>query len=150
MPEENGGLDKDFVEEQRIRLEALREQLARAVTQAGTLSPEETEAEDIHEPMDIADLGAIVTGHDIDQAVHKTAERRLRYVERALQKIAEGTYGLSEISGQRISKARLESVPDAIYTVEEESQIEAGSLEEPVPPARGREAHVNVTQRKIA
>jgi len=142
MPQENGGLDKDFVEAQRVRLEALREQLARTVTQAGTVSPEETEAEDIHEPMDIADLGAIVTGHDIDQAVHKTAERRLRYVERALQKIAEGTYGLSEISGQRISKARLESVPDAIYTVEEERQIEAGSLEEPVIPARDGERKV--------
>jgi DnaK suppressor protein len=142
MPEENGGFGKDFIEEQRIRLEALREELARTVTQAGTVSPEETEAEDIHEPMDIADLGAIVTGHDIDQAVHKTAERRLRYVERALQKIAEGTYGLSEISGQRISKARLESVPEAIYTTEEARQIEAGSLEEPLTPARDGKRNV--------
>jgi len=151
MPEENAGLDKAFIEEQRKRLEALRERLARmAAPPAVSGSLQNKEAVDVNEPLDIADLGAIATEHQTEAAQHDAAERRLRYVERALQKIAEETYGFSDISGEPIPKARLESVPDAIYTAEEERQIEAGSLEEPLTPIRGREAHVNVTQRKIA
>src|SRR3712207_6898461 len=47
---------------------------------------------------------------------------RLRYVERALQKIEEGTYGLSDDSGQPIPRGRLEAVPEAIRTVEEQER----------------------------
>jgi DnaK suppressor protein len=45
---------------------------------------------------------------------------RLKLVERALQKIVERTYGLSDASGKPIPKARLEAVPEAIYTLTEE------------------------------
>jgi DnaK suppressor protein len=150
MPEENAGLSKSFIEEQRKRLEALREQLAQlATTEAGKSSLRNIEGEDAIEPRDIADAGAIATEHETGEALHKVVERRLGHVERALQKIAGGTYGISDSSGQRIPKARLESVPEAIYTIEEESQFESGALDEPKSPTRDGEAHANVTHRRI-
>jgi len=50
--------------------------------------------------------------------------RRLARVERALAKIAEGTYGLSDVSGERIPEGRLEAMPDAINTVTEQEASE--------------------------
>ena len=43
--------------------------------------------------------------------------------ERALQKIADGTYGYSDRSGEPIPKLRLEAMPEATLTVEEELQV---------------------------
>jgi RNA polymerase-binding transcription factor DksA len=41
-------------------------------------------------------------------------------VRRALQKIAEHTYGISDASGQPIPRARLEAMPEATLTLTEE------------------------------
>jgi DnaK suppressor protein len=49
---------------------------------------------------------------------------RLARVERALQKLAEGTYGLSDQSGERIPESRLEAMPEAINTVAEQEASE--------------------------
>ena len=37
---------------------------------------------------------------------------RLERVNRALEKIKEGTYGLSDVSGQPIPRERLEAIPE--------------------------------------
>jgi DnaK suppressor protein len=50
--------------------------------------------------------------------------KRLARVQRALEKIAEGTYGISDVSGQRIPEDRLEALPDAINTVAEQEASE--------------------------
>jgi DnaK suppressor protein len=47
-------------------------------------------------------------------------DERLIAIERALKKIDEGTYGLSDASGTPIPKERLEASPEALYTVEEQ------------------------------
>lgn len=62
--------------------------------------------------------------NEIDEAIHRVDERRLRAIDRALAKIDEGTYGLSDMSGKPIPKARLEATPEAVLTVEEEEQRE--------------------------
>ena len=51
---------------------------------------------------------------EVDEAVDVVEEQRLRAVERALAKIEEGTYGLSDVSGDPIPKARLEAIPEAV------------------------------------
>ena len=56
--------------------------------------------------------------------VRRYDDRRLSAVERALQKIQEGTYGLSEVSGDPIPTARLKAIPEALLTVEEVAQAE--------------------------
>ena len=62
---------------------------------------------------------------EVDQAVQDVDARRIARVERALQKIEDGSYGMSDLSGQPIPKARLESTPEAILTVQEERGQEA-------------------------
>jgi DnaK suppressor protein len=76
-------------------------------------------------PLDAADLGEIATERQTDEALDKVTEHRLRTVERALQKIPEGTYGLSDLSGKEIPQERLQTVPEAIYNVDEESPRES-------------------------
>lgn len=48
----------------------------------------------------------------------------LRQVDRALEKIEEGTYGVCDVSGEQIPKARLEVVPYATMTVKAQEQME--------------------------
>ena len=50
--------------------------------------------------------------------------QRLRSIERALAKIDEGTYGLSDLSGDPIPRARLEAIPEAVLTIQEEEARE--------------------------
>jgi DnaK suppressor protein len=122
MPARNAGLSKDFVEEQRKRLVALREEL-----QASSAVAAERDRQDVTSSgvLDTADLSEIATERQIDQALDKVTESRLRTVERALQKIAEGTYGLSDASGKPIPQERLQKAPEAIYTLDEESARES-------------------------
>jgi len=60
----------------------------------------------------------------LGREVVRVDERRLRAIDRALAKIDEGTYGLSDMSGKPIPKASLEATPEAVLTVEEEEQRE--------------------------
>jgi DnaK suppressor protein len=116
MPAENAGLSKNFVEEQRKRLEGLRQEL-----QASSAVAAERDRQDVtsNGALDTAELGEIATERQTDEALDKVTENRLRNVERALQKIAEGTYGLSDASGKPIPQERLKKTPEAIYTVDE-------------------------------
>lgn len=52
----------------------------------------------------------------------------LRQIDRALEKIDENTYGICDISGEEIPKARLEAVPYATMTVKAQEQMEKGML----------------------
>jgi DnaK suppressor protein len=120
---ENGELSKEFIERQRERLEQLRRQLLEmhGETQAEARQLSRGTADD---PRDMGDEGANRQQHEIDESRLDVAERRLRDVGRALEKIEEGTYGLSDESGEPILKERLEAIPEAIYTVEEMSRRE--------------------------
>lgn len=122
MSAKNADLSKDFIEQQRKQLLALREHL-----QAGSAVAAERDRQDVtgNGPLDTADLGEIATERQTDEALDKVTERRLRTVERALQKITEGTYGLSDLSGKVIPRERLQTVPEAIYTVDEETARES-------------------------
>lgn len=122
MPAKNAGLSNDFVEQQRKRLEGLRRQL-----QSGSAVAAERDRQDVtsNGALDVAELGEITTERQTDEALDKVTERRLRTVERALQKIAEGTYGVSDLSGKPIPQERLQTIPEAIFTVDEERTRES-------------------------
>jgi DnaK suppressor protein len=60
----------------------------------------------------------------MDATLEQTIENRLQYVERALQKIEEGTYGICDDTGEPIPRGRLEAMPEAIYTVEAQQRRE--------------------------
>jgi DnaK suppressor protein len=50
--------------------------------------------------------------------------RRLELVERPLEKIEEGTYGLCDAASELIPKGRLGEVPEATYTLEAQRRRE--------------------------
>jgi RNA polymerase-binding transcription factor DksA len=58
-----------------------------------------------------------------DVALESNLEEILRQCERALEKVEEGTYGYSDISGDFIGEERLDALPYATRTVEEQERI---------------------------
>ena len=112
-------LDAAFIEKQRQVLLRLRATLLTA-TQAAEADEAEVnvqnasgaaEYEDDAQRLDALERDGNLVVRDVD---------RLERVDRALKKIEEGTYGLSDMSGEPISRARLEALPEALLTLREE------------------------------
>jgi DnaK suppressor protein len=118
------GLDEQFVEKQREWLEQLRDELARIVRGMEQDQRDRAEDEEDFTEHDSGDMSQSLFTREMDATVEQMAEKRLQSVARALEKIEEGTYGLSDESGEQIPKGRLEAVPEAVYTVEEQQRRE--------------------------
>ncbi|MFM0130198.1 TraR/DksA family transcriptional regulator [Paraburkholderia sediminicola] len=125
MSEQQGTLSDEFIAQQRKRLLALRLELLGG--EENTIADERT-AEEQHgdEAQEFEDEAQGMAQNEVNQALHDVNDQRISDIERALQKIDEGTYGLSDASGDPILKARLEVAPEAILTVEEQSRRETG------------------------
>ena len=61
-----------------------------------------------------------------DEGLAEDLRDQLAAVQRAEQRLADGSYGLSIESGEPIPDARLEAQPTAERTVEEQSRYERG------------------------
>jgi DnaK suppressor protein len=93
------------------------EAMLREITGSGD---DDREAEqDVGDSSDTADA---LESEGVDNAVESSLRARLEAVERAEQRLAEGTYGLSVRSGKPIPDERLEVAPTAELTVEEASE----------------------------
>jgi DnaK suppressor protein len=73
---------------------------------------------DRDEPGDVGDQSLYQA--EFDAGRREDLRRQLAAVERAEARLADGTYGLSIQSGQPIPDARLEAMPTAERTIEEE------------------------------
>jgi DnaK suppressor protein len=116
-------LDQQFVENQRERLVDLRDVLVRIREGMADDERDLGEAEGDTQ-LDSGDLSQDMFTREMDASIGEQVGRRLGEVDRALQKIEEGTYGLSDDSGEIIPRGRLEAVPEAIRTVEEQQRFE--------------------------
>jgi DnaK suppressor protein len=126
----NDALDQDFVESQKRRLIDLRDEL-RGVRDG--LEEDERELEgqgDDFTETDPGDMSQSIFDREMDASVGEQIDRRLGGVERALQKIEDGTYGVCDDTGETIPRGRLEADPEAIRTVEAQQLFER----EPRPP----------------
>jgi DnaK suppressor protein len=112
--------DPAFLEQQRKRLVAMRNELVgRASAEAaGRRAGKSDEAREAEE--DAQDMAQ----NEVEISLDVVEDRRLRAIERALEKIDEGTYGLSDASSDPIPKARLQAMPEALLTIEEEEARE--------------------------
>jgi DnaK suppressor protein len=118
-----GNLDTAFIERQRQQLMKLRKELLKssnaAETEEGGIKSgsilEAREYEDDAQKLDMLEKEGNLVSRSVD---------RLGRVERALRKIDEGTYGISDVSGQRIPENRLVAEPEAINTVAEQEASE--------------------------
>lgn len=120
----NEELDRGFIEEQKRRLGKRRQELLRITRGMEEDERERAEAEEDFTEHDPGDMSQSLFTREMDATVEEQAERRLQEVDRALEKIEEGTYGLSDESGQPIPRGRLEAMPEAIRTVEEQQRFE--------------------------
>ena len=116
------GIDSAFVDKQRQHLLRLRADLIAAAD-----ASESDEAEVKGQRAGAAELEEDAQALDALERDGNLVVRdiaRLERVDRALEKIKEGTYGLSDKSGEAIARERLEAVPEALYTLSEEQALE--------------------------
>lgn len=117
MTEEKIAQFKQQLLDEKTKLETEREQYAgpdREDSEKGASG--ELSGADMNNP---ADQATDLFDRERDQTAIENFDRMLAKVNRALAKIEEGTYGLSDIDGSPIPEARLEALPYANLTVEQ-------------------------------
>src|ERR1700746_726083 len=80
-----------------------------------------------------ADAGSDAYDRDFALSLLSQEQDALYEIEEALKRVDAGTYGICEMSGKPIPRARLEAIPFARFTVECQSQLEKQNKE-----SRGR------------
>ncbi len=103
------------------QLLALRARLRGDVTQMAnsTLKKNRTDGSgDLSSmPIHMADIGSDNFEQEFTLSLMESEEETLAYVESALERIEEGTYGTCEECGVRIPKKRLDAIPYATMCV---------------------------------
>lgn len=104
------------LEDERVRVERRIAARAADLGEAGDLGDDEGSEE--HERADVArDIVAVEQQRQLLEGL----QAELREIEAALQRVADGTYGIDEETGEPIDPARLEALPTARTNVESRS-----------------------------
>jgi RNA polymerase-binding transcription factor DksA len=101
---------KELLDEQAARLQERIRSLERAIA-----SPDEY----VEAMEERGDDAVLLQERDSAWDKLKFARDELAQVEKALRRIEDGTYGLSEVSGKPIPRKRLEALPTATTLVDE-------------------------------
>jgi DnaK suppressor protein len=104
------------MEPERAR-ELLAAERARVEKALAGLGPSESGEED---PADLGDQASDTYQDELNEGLSDDLREQLAAVERAEERLASGTYGLSIVSGKPIPDERLEAVPTAERLVDEE------------------------------
>ncbi|HOK76640.1 MAG TPA: TraR/DksA C4-type zinc finger protein [Verrucomicrobiota bacterium] len=72
----------------------------------------------------MADAGTDNFDRDFALSLLSSDQDALYEIDEALKRIERGTYGVCEITGKPIPKARLDAIPWARFTVEAQTQLE--------------------------
>ena len=110
-------------EHARELLTQARERVEQAL--AGT-GPEDHDSHDT-DVASSSDNASGLSDTGVDEALAEGMREELAAIERAEQRLADGTYGLSVESGDPIPDARLEAAPWVERTVEEQARYEQGA-----------------------
>jgi DnaK suppressor protein len=106
---------RELLARERQRIEDALARLARA--------PDE---ELSHLDQHPADEGTEMFEEELDEGIADRLQEELAAIERAERRLEDGTYGLSVESGQPIPDERLEAVPWADRTAEEQGRFDPG------------------------
>jgi DnaK suppressor protein len=119
-------LKKNEIEHFKTRLLELRSQILQAIegSKKEVTSPDEAKGYSQHS----ADEGTDDFVKQINLEVTNKEFGLLRQIDRALEKIEEGTYGLCDITEEEIPVKRLEAIPYATMTVKAQEKFEKGLL----------------------
>lgn len=102
------------------RLLDLRERLLQQMQGRAKESAEEINSFSLH----MADAGTDNFDRDFALSLLSSDQDALYEIDEALKRIEKGTYGICEITGKPIPKARLDAIPWARFTVEAQTQLE--------------------------
>lgn len=102
------------------RLLELREQLLRQMDGLAKESAEEISGYSLH----MADSGTDNFDRDFALSLLSSDQDAIYEIEEALKRIEKNTYGVCELTGKPIPKARLEAIPWTRFTVQAQAQLE--------------------------
>jgi len=120
-------LKKNDIEKFKTRLLEMKQQLGvslKSVSDDVKIS-EESKGYSQHQ----ADEGTDDFGKTISIEVSTKEQGIVRQIDRALEKIEDGTYGVCDVTGDDIPIKRLEAVPYATMTVAAQEKLEKGMLQ---------------------
>ena len=117
-------LDKAFLARQKHRLTDLRQQILR-VRRGEESAEASANADTRDQAREYEDDAQKLAALELEGNLEAADDDRLSNIERALQKIEDGTYGLSDASGAPIPMERLEAAPEALYTLAEQQSRDA-------------------------
>ena len=123
MKSEADDLDKSFIEKQHRVLLELRDAL-RAAADRDETEEAAARSESAGAAREYEDDAQRLAALELEGNLVVRDAARLERVNRALKKIDEGTYGLSDRSGRLIPRERLEAVPESVLTLAEEQTQE--------------------------
>ncbi|MBN1648842.1 MAG: TraR/DksA family transcriptional regulator [Spirochaetales bacterium] len=114
-------MDKKFIDQMKAKLEEMRTEILKI------LAAEDEAFNELITSDEVKDIADTATS-DIDSrtlAILGMQDlKRLRLIDSALIRIANGTYGRCLKSGKPIGRERLEAVPYALYTIEVQNEID--------------------------
>lgn len=115
-------LKKSEIEKFKEQLEQLKKQMTHFVreTSQEVRANDETKGYSQHQ----ADEGTDDFDRTISLNLTDEEGKVLKQIERALEKIDEGTYGVCDVSGEDIPLKRLEAIPYATMTVKAQEEYE--------------------------
>jgi len=98
----------------------LREQLLRQMSGLAKESAQEMAGYSLH----MADSGTDNFDRDFALNLLSSDQDAIYEIEEALKRIEKSTYGVCELTGKQIPKARLEAIPWTRFTVQAQAQLE--------------------------
>jgi DnaK suppressor protein len=98
----------------------LRERLLKQMSGLAKESAEELPSYSLH----MADSGTDNFDRDFALSLLSSDQDALYEIEEALKRIEKNTYGICELTGKPIPKARLQAIPWTRFTVEAQAQLE--------------------------
>jgi DnaK suppressor protein len=118
MNDKASHIDSSFLEQQRARLLELRRQIEQSI-RTGQSQESELSGQALREAQESEDDAQKLAQLEIDGTIVGRDIARLSQVNRALAKMEDGTYGLSDISGRPIPRERLSATPEATDLLQE-------------------------------
>ena len=117
------------IQKMKERLEARQKELRDSIASLTQAHPTPTDPIELSEgAQDFEETNVDFIEMQQEQSIEFNEQALLTLVQAALKRIEDGTYGKSVVSGKPIPGKRLEAMPWADRTIEEEEQIEERNL----------------------
>jgi RNA polymerase-binding protein DksA len=117
---------KELAEYRKLLLEKRGEILGDMSSMADEALRKNDSANLSHMPLHMADVGTDNYEQELTLGLVESERRILQEINEALQRVNDGTFGICQMTGKPISKARLQATPWAKYSIEAARMMERG------------------------